>query len=180
AARGGARRARWLPPAGPVPGFRSGAGGGEMVSMTSRLGASRMFTDLAREVAPVNPDLGRLAEVGARHGLKVAGERGGGALRGQAATPPPLSLRLYGPPSFGRHARQGLPAAQPAWLVAPASAPSMGRLCSFSFSCTKYISGRFCLTIATRGKPRLPPNRDGAPLASARAATPSAVGGAAT
>ena len=39
--------------------------------MTSRLGASKMFTDLAREVAPVNPDLGQLAEVGARHGLKV-------------------------------------------------------------------------------------------------------------
>ena len=26
-----------------------------MISMTSRLGASRMFTDLAREVAPVIP-----------------------------------------------------------------------------------------------------------------------------
>ena len=43
-----------------------------MLSMTSRLGASKMFADLAREVAPVNPDVGRLAEVGARHGLKVA------------------------------------------------------------------------------------------------------------
>jgi hypothetical protein len=42
-----------------------------MVSITSCLGASRMFTDLAREVAPVNPDVGKLAEVGARHGLKV-------------------------------------------------------------------------------------------------------------
>jgi hypothetical protein len=31
-----------------------------------------MFTDLAREVAPVSPDLGRLAEVGGRHGLKLA------------------------------------------------------------------------------------------------------------
>ena len=59
-------------PAGTAHWFRFGRGGGEMVSITSRLGASKMFTDLAREVAPVNPDLGKLAEVGARHGLKVA------------------------------------------------------------------------------------------------------------
>lgn len=59
-------------PAGTVHWFRFGAGGGEMVSMTSRLGASRMFADLAREVAPVNPDLEKLAEVGRRHGLTVA------------------------------------------------------------------------------------------------------------
>ena len=58
-------------PAGTVHWFRFGSGGGEMVSMTSRLGASKLFTDFAREVAPVNPDLGKLAEVGARHGLKV-------------------------------------------------------------------------------------------------------------
>lgn len=59
-------------PAGTVHWFRFGAGGAEMVSMTSRLGASKMFTDLAREVAPVKPDLAQLAAVGARHGLKVA------------------------------------------------------------------------------------------------------------
>jgi quercetin dioxygenase-like cupin family protein len=59
-------------PAGTVHWFRFGAGGGEMVSMTSRLGASRMFTDMAREVSSDNPDLGVLAEVGGRHGLKVA------------------------------------------------------------------------------------------------------------
>jgi quercetin dioxygenase-like cupin family protein len=59
-------------PAGTVHWFRFRKGGGEMVSMTSRLGASKMFGDIAREVAPVNPDLGKLAEVGARHGLKVA------------------------------------------------------------------------------------------------------------
>ncbi len=58
-------------PAGTAHWFRFGRGGGEMVSMTSRLGASQMFTDFAREVAPVNPDLGQLAEVGGRHGLKV-------------------------------------------------------------------------------------------------------------
>jgi quercetin dioxygenase-like cupin family protein len=60
-------------PAGSTHWFRFGRGGGEMLSMTSRLGASKMFADMAREVAPVNPDLQQLAEVGARHGLKVAG-----------------------------------------------------------------------------------------------------------
>jgi hypothetical protein len=42
-----------------------------MISITSRLGASKMFTDMAREIAPVNPDLEQLAEVGGRHGLKL-------------------------------------------------------------------------------------------------------------
>lgn len=59
-------------PAGTVHWFRFGKGGGEMISMTSRLGASKMFTDFAREVAPTNPDLAKLAEVGGRYGLKVA------------------------------------------------------------------------------------------------------------
>lgn len=58
-------------PAGIEHWFRFGTGGGEMVSMTSRLGASKMFTDMAREIDPVNPDLGRLAEVGDPYGLKV-------------------------------------------------------------------------------------------------------------
>jgi quercetin dioxygenase-like cupin family protein len=58
-------------PAGTTHWFRFGAGGGEMISMTSRLGASQMFTDMARELAPVNPDLEKLVEVGGRHGLKV-------------------------------------------------------------------------------------------------------------
>lgn len=58
-------------PAGTTHWFRFGKGGAEMISVTSRLGASRMFTDFAREIAPVNPDLEQLAEVGARHGLKV-------------------------------------------------------------------------------------------------------------
>jgi len=59
-------------PAGTVHWFRFAAGGGEMLSMTSRLGASQMFTDFAREIAPVDPDLDQLAEVGGRHGLTVA------------------------------------------------------------------------------------------------------------
>ena len=57
-------------PAGTVHWFRFRTDG-EMLSITSRLGASRMFADMAREVAPVNPDVGKLAEVGSRHGLKV-------------------------------------------------------------------------------------------------------------
>jgi quercetin dioxygenase-like cupin family protein len=58
-------------PAGTVHWFRFGPGGGEMLSITSRLGASKMFADMAREIAPANPDVERLAEVGGRHGLKV-------------------------------------------------------------------------------------------------------------
>jgi len=59
-------------PAGSVHWFRFGKGGGEMISMTSRPGASKLFADLAREVSPQSPDAGKLAEVGSRHGLKVA------------------------------------------------------------------------------------------------------------
>ena len=58
-------------PAETVHWFRFGAGGGRMLSVTSRLGASRMFADMAREIAPVNPDLAQLAAVGGRHGLEV-------------------------------------------------------------------------------------------------------------
>ncbi len=58
-------------PAGTEHWFRFGRGGAEMVSMTSRLGASKMFTDMAREIDPVNPDLEKLAEVCAPHGLRV-------------------------------------------------------------------------------------------------------------
>ena len=58
-------------PAGTTHWFRFAKGGAEMVSMTSREGASHMFTDFDREIAPVNPDFAKLVEVGARHGLKV-------------------------------------------------------------------------------------------------------------
>ena len=58
-------------PAGTTHWFRFGAGGGEMISMTSRLGASQMFTAVAREVKPDAPDIDRLIEVGGRHGLTV-------------------------------------------------------------------------------------------------------------
>jgi quercetin dioxygenase-like cupin family protein len=58
-------------PAGTTHWFRFGKGGGEMISMTSREGASRLFADLDREVSSENPDLAKLAEVGLRHGLTV-------------------------------------------------------------------------------------------------------------
>jgi quercetin dioxygenase-like cupin family protein len=58
-------------PAGTTHWFRFGKGGGEMVSLTSREGASHMFTDFDREISPTNPDLAKLKEVGGRYGLKV-------------------------------------------------------------------------------------------------------------
>ena len=58
-------------PAGTTHWFRFGKGGGEMISMTSREGASRMFTEIDREISPDNPDLGKLVEIGQRHGLAV-------------------------------------------------------------------------------------------------------------
>jgi quercetin dioxygenase-like cupin family protein len=58
-------------PAGTMHWFRFGEGGGEMISITSREAASRMFTDLDREISPENPDLRKLAEIGTRYGCKV-------------------------------------------------------------------------------------------------------------
>ena len=58
-------------PAGTTHWFRFGKGGGEMVSMTSREGASHMFTDFDREVSPENPDVGKLIELGLPYGLAV-------------------------------------------------------------------------------------------------------------
>ena len=58
-------------PAGTTHWFRFGKGGGEMISMTSRAGAAQMFADLDREIAPEKPDLGKLVEIGRRHGLTV-------------------------------------------------------------------------------------------------------------
>jgi quercetin dioxygenase-like cupin family protein len=58
-------------PAGTIHWFRFGKGGGEMVSVTSRESASRMFTDFDREISPERPDVSKLAEIGARYGLNV-------------------------------------------------------------------------------------------------------------
>jgi len=58
-------------PAGTTHWFRFGKGGGEMLSVTSRESASRMFTDFDREISPERPDVSKLAEIGARYGLDV-------------------------------------------------------------------------------------------------------------
>lgn len=58
-------------PAGTTHWFRFGKGGGEMVSMTSREGASHLFADIDREIPPETPDLEKLVEIGRRHELTV-------------------------------------------------------------------------------------------------------------
>jgi quercetin dioxygenase-like cupin family protein len=58
-------------PAGTTHWFRFRAGGGSMVSITSRAGAAAMFTEFDREIAPDKPDLARLVEIGQAHGLTV-------------------------------------------------------------------------------------------------------------
>jgi quercetin dioxygenase-like cupin family protein len=63
-------------PAGTTHWFRFGAGGGEMISMTSREGASHMFTDFDREVSPTNPDFAKLVELGRPYGLTVPAPAG--------------------------------------------------------------------------------------------------------
>jgi hypothetical protein len=51
--------------------FRFGAGGGEMISMTSRAGASVFFTEVDAEILPTDPDFGALAVVAVANGLTV-------------------------------------------------------------------------------------------------------------
>ena len=43
--------------------FRWAHGGGSMISMTSRLGASSMFAEIDREIAPNQPNVEKLIEV---------------------------------------------------------------------------------------------------------------------
>src|SRR5512135_2771478 len=59
-------------PAGTVHWFRFGTGGGEMISVTSREGASHMFTDFDREIAPDKPDLDKLIELAGAYGATIA------------------------------------------------------------------------------------------------------------
>jgi quercetin dioxygenase-like cupin family protein len=59
-------------PAGTLHAFRFRAGGGTMVSVTSRLGASRLFAELDREIAPDQPDIGKLVAIAGTHGVTVA------------------------------------------------------------------------------------------------------------
>ncbi len=42
-----------------------------MVSVTSREGASAMFTQFDAEIAPEAPDLGKLVEIAAAHGAHI-------------------------------------------------------------------------------------------------------------
>jgi hypothetical protein len=53
--------------------FRFGAGGGEMVSLTSRAGAANMFSEFDREIAPDKPDFVKLVEIAGRHGVSIPG-----------------------------------------------------------------------------------------------------------
>jgi quercetin dioxygenase-like cupin family protein len=59
-------------PAGTTHWFRFGPGGGEMVSMTSRQGASALFTDLDREIPSGAPDVDKIVRVGTRHGVRIS------------------------------------------------------------------------------------------------------------
>ncbi len=58
-------------PAGTTHWFRFGKEGCEMVSTTSREGASRLFADIDREISPGMPDFGKLIEIARRHWLVV-------------------------------------------------------------------------------------------------------------
>jgi len=58
-------------PAGTTHWFRFGTGGGAMLSMTSREGASDLFTDIDREISVEAPDLPKLVEIAQRHELEV-------------------------------------------------------------------------------------------------------------
>ena len=60
-------------PAGTTHWFRFGKEGGQMLSVTSRVGASRMFAEFDREIAPDKPDLDALVKIANRHGMTVGG-----------------------------------------------------------------------------------------------------------
>lgn len=59
-------------PADTLHWFRWAPGGGAMLSITSGLGASRLFTDIDREIAPEKPDVETLVAIALRNGLAVA------------------------------------------------------------------------------------------------------------
>ena len=54
-------------PGGSTHWFRFGAGGGAMISMTSRQGPSAFFTEIDREVSPTDPDFDSVA----RHRIRA-------------------------------------------------------------------------------------------------------------
>ncbi len=61
-------------PAGAKHWFRWRQGGGAMLSITSRTGASEMFSDIHAEIAPDQPNVERLKAIAARHGLATWAE----------------------------------------------------------------------------------------------------------
>lgn len=59
-------------PGGSTHWFRFGPGGGGMISITSRAGASALFTQVDAEVSPTDPDLGALIGIASAHRLDVS------------------------------------------------------------------------------------------------------------
>lgn len=59
-------------PADTVHCFRIAVDGAQMLSVTSRHGASELFQDIDRNISPVDPDLGALLAIGTAHGLTLA------------------------------------------------------------------------------------------------------------
>ena len=58
--------------AGSMHWFRFGPGGGAMVSVTSRSGASAFFKEAAEKISPTEPDFGALVAIATSHGRTVA------------------------------------------------------------------------------------------------------------
>lgn len=58
-------------PADTMHWFRFREGGGTMVSVTSRLGASAMFAEIDREIAPDQLDVEKLVAIAGQHGLTI-------------------------------------------------------------------------------------------------------------
>jgi quercetin dioxygenase-like cupin family protein len=58
-------------PGGTTHRFHFGPGGGEMISITSRAGASAFFTQVDAEVSPTSSDLSALIGIASAHGLSV-------------------------------------------------------------------------------------------------------------
>ena len=60
-------------PAGTIHGFRFGAGGGEMISVTGQTGhAAHLFTTIDQEIPAGPPDIPKLIAVAERCGVTVA------------------------------------------------------------------------------------------------------------
>ena len=58
-------------PAGTPHWFRWNRGGGAMLSIASRLGASHLFVEIDREIASDKPDVEKLIAIALRNGLAV-------------------------------------------------------------------------------------------------------------